>query len=101
MAKLNVDIQHNLSQEEALKRIKNLLPDLQKRFENDISDVSETWTENVGTFSFKAKKFPVSGTLTVTEKEVQLRGEIPLLLVARKKQIEETIQQKGKELLAA
>lgn len=72
MAKLELNINHILSQDEALSRIKNLLCKTKKEHVNDISELRETWKDNVGKFSFKAKGFVISGTLTVNKSSIYI-----------------------------
>jgi predicted NBD/HSP70 family sugar kinase len=100
MPKLNMTIPHNLTQDEALKRIKTLLNTVKTQFADTISNLHEEWDGNTGKFSFSAVKLAVSGTLTVNPSQVELAGNIPLAAVVFKGKIESTIKDQGKTLLA-
>jgi len=100
MATMKMAVPHRLSQDEALNRVKKLLGQVRNQFADKISDLNENWNGNVGTFSFKAMKFAVSGTLTVTPSEVQLDGTLPWAANLFKGTIEKTIKDRAKELLA-
>jgi len=100
MAKLDIRIPHALAQEEALTRIQGLLKKLQQEQKGTITNVSEKWNGNEGEFSFNAKGFELSGTLSVLEKEVIVNGQLPFALSFFKGMISQVIQEKAGELLA-
>lgn len=96
MPKLNVTIDHNLEQYEALKRIKTLLNTMKTQFSDKISNLHEEWDGNTGKFSFSAAKLNVSGMLTVNPSQVELAGNIPLAALPFKGKIESTIKERLK-----
>lgn len=100
MPQLHMSLPHQLSQPEAMQRIKGLLESLRAENLDRINDLREEWSENVGTFSFSAMGFPVSGTLAVGPTDVQLSGELPLAATFFKSKIESTIRERAAELLA-
>jgi hypothetical protein len=100
MAKLNMSIPHHLSQDEALNRIKRLLGQVKQQYADRVTDLRESWEGNVGTFSFSAMGFSVSGTLNVTPSDVELNGNLPFAAGLFKGKIEQTIRERAEELLA-
>lgn len=100
MPKLVVIESHHLTQEEALKRIKGLLGQVKTQYADQISNLQESWNGNSGAFSFIAMGFNVSGTLTVTAKDVTVKGDLPFLAGMFKGKIETTIGERAKQLLA-
>jgi hypothetical protein len=100
MAKLDIRIPHSLPQQEALARIQGLLKKLQQEQTDTITNVSEKWNGNDGEFSFTAKGFDLSGTLSVEEKEVIVNGQLPFALSFFKGMISQAIKEKAGELLA-
>ena len=100
MATLEMNIPHQLPREEALSRIKNLLSETKKDHGDKIADLTEEWNGNTGVFSFRAKGFDISGTLTVTDSAVELRGKIPFAVSLFKGKITSAINEKASELLA-
>lgn len=72
-----VSVPHQLSQEEALRRIKSLVADLKSRYGNQVSNVSEDWTGNRCDFSLKMKMFKVSGTIEVDDSTAEIQGTMP------------------------
>ena len=100
MPKLNMAVSHSLTQNEAGKRVKNLLTDLKTEFGENIKHLYEKWDGNVCNFSFSVMSFPVSGTLTVEISQVRLFGNLPLAALPFKGMIESTIRDHTKILLA-
>ena len=100
MAKLNLSVPHKLSQAEAMKRIRGLLEKATSEHGDKISDLQQEWTDNVGTFSFSAMGFSISGTVSVTPTDVQLSGDLPFAASFFKSRIETTIREQATELLA-
>lgn len=100
MASLNMSIPFSIPQEEALKRIKNLLTETKKEHGDKIDNLKEQWNGNVGTFSFTAKGYDISGTLTVQRSTIELDGKIPFAVSLFKGAITKAINEKATELLA-
>lgn len=99
MSKLDVSIPHELPKEEALTRIKTLLADLQEEQKDKIRGVKEDWNGNVGNFSFNAKGFDVSGSITVADDHVNVQGDLPFMLSFFKDTIGNVIKEKAGNLL--
>ena len=100
MSRLNISVPHALSQQDAMTRIKNLLDKLKTENPGRIDNLREEWADNVGTFSFSAMGFPISGTLAVTPTDVQLSGDLPMAAALFKSKIEATIRDRAAALLA-
>jgi hypothetical protein len=100
MPKLKMVIPHELSQDEALRRIKTLLGEVKTQFADKISDLREQWNGNTGTFRFLAMGLAVSGTLVVKSSEVELSGNLPFAATLFKGKIESTIRERAESLLA-
>lgn len=93
-------IPFSISREEALKRIKRLLSETKKEHGDKIDNLKEQWDGNVGTFSFTAKGYDISGTLTVQDSTIELNGKIPFTVSLFKGAITKAINEKAAELLA-
>ncbi len=100
MPKLKIEVPHKLTQEEALNRIKGLLGEVKTQFADKISNLQENWRGNMGTFSFSAMGFSVSGSLSVTPSMVELFGNLPFAALFFKGKIEATIRERAETLLA-
>ena len=93
MPKLNVSIPHNLSQDEALKRIKDAMAQAKVEQSGKIKDFQENWSGNVGTFSGSAMGHTASGTVTVGASEIVLDLALPFAATFFKGKIEASIRE--------
>ncbi len=100
MANLNVNIPHELSQDEALSRIKNLLTKLKEEHKDMVSNVHEEWTDNKGKFAFTAKGFDIDGLISVNQGGVDIDAKLPFALSFFKGSIAKFISEKAQQLLA-
>lgn len=100
MPKLTVVVSHNLPQDEAIKRVKNLLNDIKRQFIDKIRDLYEEWNGNRSNFSFTVVGFSVSGILTVKTSQVELSGNLPFAAMLFKDKIESTIRDHAETLLS-
>ncbi len=100
MSQLDISVPHQLPQEEALSRVKNLLAQVQEDQKHLIDDLSEEWDGNNGTFNFNAKGFSLAGNIQVNPNDVTIQGDLPFMLSFFKGKIEEVIKNKAAAILA-
>ena len=100
MPKMSIVVPHQLSQDEAMARIKNLLGEVKADYGDKVTDLHESWSGHRGEFAFKAMGFAVSGALDVKPGEVSLNGSLPLAATPFKSKIESTIRTRATQLLA-
>ncbi len=101
VSKLEMSIPHDLTMEEALKRVKTLLPEMNSgEFAGKITDLTESWMENAGNFSFKASGIKISGSMTVIAGSVELLAAIPFPASLAMGKIEKAIKDRSEKLLA-
>jgi hypothetical protein len=100
MPSIKVKVDHSLTQEEALKRIKKIFDKLKDDFKDKISDVQENWNNNSSDFSFKIMGLLMKGKLSVSTSDVFLDGSIPFTALPFKGLIESKIREEAENLLA-
>jgi hypothetical protein len=100
MAKLSLNIFHELPKEEALKRIKGLLTKLKTEQGDIISDVKEEWNNDKGNFAFSAKGFDLSGAIQVTESGIDIDARLPFAVSLFSDKIKKIITEQAASLLA-
>jgi hypothetical protein len=100
MSNLSISIPHQLSQEEALQRVKTLLTNLQNEQRDRIKNVTEEWTGNTAKFGFTAQGFNVSGDIIVESGTATINAELPFALSFFKGMINQTIREKATALLS-
>ena len=99
MPGVKVNIDHNLEQQEALRRIQKIFDKLKGDFKDQISDVQENWNGNSADFSFKIMGLLMKGKLIVNAANVILDGSIPWAAVPFKGLIESKIKEEAISLL--
>jgi len=99
MPKISITVQHQLSPDEALARIKNLLYQIKEAHQDKITDLHEDWAEFTSKFRFAYLGMSFSGTIAVKPNQVILEGTIPLLASMFQSKIEETIRKETEKLL--
>jgi hypothetical protein len=99
MPNLNIAIPHNLSQDDALKRIKGAIAQAKVEHSNSVKDLQENWNGNVGTFSGSAMGQTVSATITVNASEIVFDLALPFAASLIKRPIEAGIRDFTAKLL--
>ncbi|MCC7086351.1 MAG: polyhydroxyalkanoic acid system family protein [Pirellulales bacterium] len=99
MPSLKLDFPHHLGQQEAVDRLKNLLSKVKNKYQDQVSDLQESWTDNMLNFGFNTYGFKISGNVVVEQNEVKLDGQIPIAAMMFKGKIESALRdQLAKEL---
>ena len=99
MSKLNIDIPHKQTQEEALARVKGLLREAKGKLGDKVTDLKEDWNGNRGSFSFAVGGQNISGTIEVTADLIKVEGNLPWALSLFKGQIEKAIKEHAKDVM--
>jgi hypothetical protein len=100
MSELNITIAHQLTQEEAINRIKALLGEVKQQYAETIRDLREEWSGNTNKFGFAAMGFAVTGVITVQPTQVDFSGTLPFAASFFKGKIESVIRERAEKLLA-
>jgi hypothetical protein len=88
MPNLIIAIPHDLSQGEALKRIKHAITQAKAEHSGKIKNLQENWKGSVGTFSGSAMGHAASGTITVKASEIIFDLALPFAATFFKGKIE-------------
>ena len=100
MPKLNVSVPYQISQDEALNRIKAYVAGAKAKYSDKVRDLQENWNGNVGTFSGSGSGFAVSGTIAVNPAVVAVELTVPFAAIFLKGKIESGITDTLTRLLA-
>jgi hypothetical protein len=100
MPRIAIAMPHVLGQETAVARVKQLLEKVKHKYQDQVSDLAETWNENVLDFQFKTYTFNIKGQLKVEPNQVALDGDIPFAALMFKGRIEQTLKDELAKLLA-
>jgi hypothetical protein len=101
MLKINLSVPHTLGQDEAKKRISKLIADTRDQLGSSVTNLHESWSGYIDTFSFRAMGFSVDGQLEVQPSDVLIQVNLPLAALLFKSRIESEILRHARELLTA
>jgi hypothetical protein len=100
MPALKLNFPHQLGRQTAQERLQGLLEKVKNRHGAKISNLRESWVDNVLDFGFTTYGFNVQGFVTVDENEVKLDGQIPFAAMLFKGKIEQELREQMTRLLA-
>ena len=89
MPGFETQVAHNLGRDEARRRLQDVIGQIRRDYSDQVSDVQESWDDNVLTFALKAYGFKVSGTLTVDDDRAVVEGQLPLLALPFRGQVQD------------
>lgn len=90
MPAFNTEVSHNLGQEAAVEKLKNLVDRVHEKYKDQVSSMTGEWSENVLNFAMTTYGFTISGVVTVKEEVAQLEGQIPFAAIAFKGKIQQS-----------
>lgn len=99
MPRLNMAVTHTLEPTEVVDRLKRFLDMVRRQYESQLSDYEENWSEQSGSFRFRAMGFKIDGNVVVEAQEVRIDGSLPLAALMFKGKIEDTIRQQLERVL--
>jgi putative polyhydroxyalkanoate system protein len=99
MSNLTVSIPHQLSREEAKRRVEELVGNLQRQYGGMASRVEQSWTEDTMNFAVSAMGVSVTGEVLVTDDAVRLDVVLPFALAMLAGTVRQQIEEEGRKLL--
>ena len=100
MPAFKIEVPHDLGQEQASDRLKGFLEKVRQRYQSQVKDLEESWTENNLNFSFRTYGFNIKGNVAVESESVKVDGGLPLAAIAFKGKIEQSIREELEKVLA-
>lgn len=100
MPKFNVTVPHDLSEEEARQRLDHLLDAVRDKFQDQVSDLEQSWQDDKLHFGFKTYGIKLSGVASVTDNDLTVDGELPFSAMMFKGKIESGIREHLAKILA-
>ena len=100
MPTLNVTVNHQLSQAEATKRLKQKQSEIKEQHTYTVSDLKETWTTPDSLdFAFKILGFSLTGTVESLESAVRIVVALPAAALMMKGTIENQVRRELEQVL--
>jgi hypothetical protein len=100
VAKLSISVPFTIEHDEALRRVKSLLPEIQKEHEKDLTDFVEEWDGNGCKFSFRGMGIKIAGALLVGESSLDIAATVPFPASLAAGKIDAAIRERAIKLLA-
>jgi putative polyhydroxyalkanoate system protein len=99
MPKFNVQVPHSLSQQEARSRLERFVETLQQKFQNQVSDLHQSWEDDTLRFRFKTNGIRLEGGIAVNEHELNVSGDLPFSAMIFRGKIESGIREELARLM--
>jgi len=96
---MEVKINHNYSESEALEKMKKFLSKLKEEHQDKVGGIEENWNGNEGDYSCKFNGMKLAGHIKVENGQVVVNGKVPFLLKPFESLIEETIKNEANKVL--
>ncbi len=99
MPKFSVQVPHSLDKQEARQRLGRFADVIGEKFRDQVSELEQKWEGDTLQFRFKSFGIPLSGGITVTEKQLDLAGELPFSAMIFKGKIESSIREQLEKIV--
>ena len=96
---ITISLPHNLTQDEARRRIQSGIADARNQFVGKMTQVEDRWTDNHLEFKFAALGQPITGRLDVLPSSINVSIDLPWLLAMLADKIKPEVEQRGRKLL--
>ena len=93
MPKLNFTIPHGQSQEDARQRLMHFTDGLREKFQDQISDLQESWEGDRLDFGFRTFGIRIQGNITVGQNDLAVLCELPFSAMMFKGKIESEVRE--------
>ncbi|MEX0614009.1 MAG: polyhydroxyalkanoic acid system family protein [Pirellulales bacterium] len=101
MPKFGVRVPHKLTPQEVRARLERFVEVLQQKFENQVSDLEQSWEGDTLRFRFKTYGIPLEGGIAVTEEDLNMSGDLPFSAMMFRGKIESAIREQLERLVAS
>lgn len=101
MPKFNIEVPHPLSQQEAKARLERFSETLQQKFQNQVSDLQQSWNNDTLHFQFKTFGIQLAGDITVAASALRVAVELPFTAMMFKGKIESAIRDELQRLVGS
>lgn len=99
MPKINFEIPHQMSNEEAKDRLQRFVESLESKFQDSVGDLQQSWNGDQLDFGFKTYGIKVAGKIASEEQRVAVDIDLPISAMMFKGKIQSEIQKQLERLL--
>jgi putative polyhydroxyalkanoate system protein len=98
---MRIAVPHNLSREQARRKIDQRLTSLLGQFAHHAEDLHHEWNGDTLSFRGKAKGLKVQGTVEITDAAMIVDAKLPLIAMAFEGRIREAVQKEADAMFRA
>jgi hypothetical protein len=99
MPKFNLQVPHTLEKQEARSRLERFVETLQQKFQNQVSDLHQSWEADTLRFRFKTYGIQLDGGITVGDRDLSVAGDLPFSAMMFRGKIEAGIREQLERLV--
>jgi hypothetical protein len=99
MPQFNVQVPHTLPETEARERLNRFVDILRQKFQDSVSDLQQEWDGNTLRFQFTTFGIPLKGGITVDERQLEVKGDLPFSAMLFRGKIESSIREQLERLV--
>jgi len=97
--KINFEIPHPLSNEDAKDRLQRFVESLESKFQDNVSDLQQSWEGDRLDFGFKTYGIKIAGNINVEDSRIAVDIDLPISAMMFKGKIESEIRKQLERLL--
>jgi len=97
--KINFDVPHSLSADDAKEKLQKFMEAIQTKFKDQVSDLEQSWEGNDLSFGFKTFGIKIAGKISVLEDKLTVDGDLPFSAMMFKGKIESEIRGQLEKLM--
>ena len=99
MPKINFEIPHSLPADEAKDRLQRFVESLEAKFQDNVSDLQQSWDGDHLAFGFKTYGIKIAGKIGVEDHRIMVDVDLPISAMMFKGKIESEIRKQLERLL--
>lgn len=99
MPKINFEIPHTLSDEEAKDRLQRFAELIESKFKDNVSDLQQSWDNDQLAFGFKTFGIKIAGKIGIGENRIKVDIDLPFSAMMFKGKIESEIRKQLERML--
>jgi hypothetical protein len=100
MPTLNISVPHQLTQDEALRRIQDTIAQAKIQYAGKVTISEENWSGYAGTFTASGSGQTVSGSIAVNPSDVTIQSSLPFAAILFKGRIQSGVRDKLTTILS-
>ncbi len=99
MPSMSLSVPHQLGRDEAISRLKNESEQVKSKFGAQVSDLQETWEDDLVRFQMKVMGMKVNGQVEFADDEVLIKADLPMAAAIFRGMIEQQIRSRLEAVL--